>query len=365
MFKSFISYLIVSYLLVKTVYLEEYAKNFRDIDLFQAINVNPYILASRFMLDYGRKRYLPVYEEKSEIGRLNDFLVDRTNSTDVAANLDILLEELIRDYKKNDPNISGSIEAKRLILALSTLKGDNKCNYYGCRIISNNYIAIDPDTDSIIANTNLRRIDKIFAYYIRDRMDNCRQVYFRKFDEIFKNANRDLIRRVDMFLGKAIEIFKSNHPQFSGENYAEGLFKVLTYKISSLFEINSSYLANAIELSAKHDPNVKFLRPVEDERVGGPRLDRDKFDPLFHKYVTEPCSYFRRTFGPDVFEPMMFDSDFDRRVEYGRADFYEYWYKYKLCHRSFNYDLRRVVEYINNSDDNLWFRRNSLHYFEA
>lgn len=75
-----------------------YDGNFMDSDLFQAMRINWHDL-----------------NLSSTMQKLNDFLVERTDSIDPDENFDIVLEELLLDYKKHT-GPSKAIKTKRFFL---------------------------------------------------------------------------------------------------------------------------------------------------------------------------------------------------------------------------------------------------------
>lgn len=72
--------------------------------------------------------FIPKFEKESEIQRLNNFPIERTDSTDRKANLGIVHGELIKDLKNGVPYDAKSSQAKRLLLSLTTLEGQHECD---------------------------------------------------------------------------------------------------------------------------------------------------------------------------------------------------------------------------------------------
>lgn len=115
---TLLTVLINATILVEVSSLEFYKRDFNDVDIFQVI-------------EFDTNSHI----RDKEIQKLNDFLVDRTDSVDPDENLDIVLEELILDLKNSLPYKSASVQAKRLILTLRTVRGDNLCSYYAVLIL--------------------------------------------------------------------------------------------------------------------------------------------------------------------------------------------------------------------------------------
>lgn len=123
---------------------EEFERDFGGLDVFQAINISPSTLRDKVAkpTSYFNGHLVSAVHGPSEIDKLEDFLKEKTNSEDPIENLNIFVESLNTDSKNKSPSKTGSNDAKRLVAALSTLKGENLCNYYGFRIIKNNLNAL-------------------------------------------------------------------------------------------------------------------------------------------------------------------------------------------------------------------------------
>lgn len=309
-----------------------YSYDFKGNDVFQIVEMNTYD---------------PSWNKRMQ--NLNDFLVDRTDSTDPNENFDITLEELILNYK-NAVGPSKAIEAKRLFLALSTLNEENECSYYGFLVLDNNLRSMDPSIRSVIRNENLRRIEKILVHFINRHINNCREVYFKRFDEISKNLDPIKMERLNFLLEKPIKHLVSDERQTNQDKtYVERLFDVTTDSVSSQFEVASSHVYDTMIELVKGDADERFVRKVENERTGVPCIRNDKLYKLFQKYIAEPCAYYRQQLGPDVFEPALFDGMFDRYVEADRVDFYESWCKYRFC-KQIQGAFGRVLSHGNQQD---------------
>lgn len=304
----------VSLFLVCQVNSREFKADFHDVDLFQATKIDHYNIRNSL-----------------EIQRINNLLVDRTKSTDPKENFDILLDELIKDSRNNVRPSNKSSQVKRMILALSTLDRENECTYYGYTVLSDVYYALGSPINSITRDENLRRIDKILQHYIRKHVENCETVYLSKFHEISKGLDLTQIEHLNTVVAKSIEDLTGENSVYRRSSYPETLYNLATGGLLSSFEMKPEHIYADLTVLAKDDPDKKYLRRIEDERAGFPKFKEDKIESLFRKYIAKPCNYFRQKFGPDVFEPVTFDSIFQQRMEPERVDFYEAWVKYRLC----------------------------------
>lgn len=329
---TFLHYLIITLSVVSQANEINCGKDLSTSDLFQVVRI-----------DVDNLKYFHVDVGKTEFEKLNDFLVERTDSTDPNVNFEIILEQLILDYKNKLPRDSRTIQVKQLFLSLGTLKKENECCYYGYKIVSSNFKAFGAKTGPGKNGTKMRRLDEILSHYIKRLIENCKRVYFKNFDQISKNGlDKVQIKRVDTLLDKAINSLTSDE-QFKDHdtNYVERLYHVAR-KESDKCTLELSYIEAAIKESARKEPD-EVLRQIGGKRTGFLMINDDTlFEKLFNRYVKKPCQYFREQFGPDVFEPVNFFSKFSHELQYNRVDFYESWLKYQLC--SLGGSVKRTFE---------------------
>lgn len=311
-------------------------ENLKNIDIFQSYQTDVFYLETTLAAQI-----------------INNLLVDSTDSPDLDSNFDIILEELILDYKRGSPPDCSAIQAKKLILSLKTLTGEYECNYYGHNILSKNYRMIGDRVRLLKRNETLRRIDKILLHYLNAHINNCGQVYFRKFDEVSKSFDGTLVKRLGIFLQEIVDKLTSEqNPDNRSEKYVENLFNLVSCRYNQSFQINSTYIYNAMKKLVQQDPDASFLRLVENEKTGFLNIRKDKFARLFNEYVAEPCQYFESKLGPDIFEPALFDTMFYRHIQVDRADFYEAWLKYRLC--TYNGKISDKLDEVMDHANNQW-----------
>lgn len=311
-----------------------------SIDVFEASKI-----------DVNYLRFMHVDEGRTEFGKINDLLVERTKSVDPDTNLDIVLEQLLLDYKSKLPTNSRPIQAKRLFLSLSTLNKENECSRYGYLIISKNLDAMQTKVSSIKNGDKMRRIDEILAHHIRRHIDDCKRVYLKNFDVILKSLDKDEVNRVDKLLDKAIGSLTSDENfKDKDTNYVERLYSLASKEGGQTNGLEPSYIHDCIRDSAKADPNNEFSQLLGDGQRGLLRVRSEKlFDKLYSEYIVKPCEYFRQKLGPNVFKPIAFDIKFGQhQIQFNRVDFYETWLKYQLCHfdGSSEEAFKKYVEYL-------------------
>lgn len=302
---------------------EEFDKYYRAADLFDVLGIDAYTLGSRYSA--VREGYVG----PSATDKLNDYLTKCTISSDPDENLDLVLEQFTADLRAKSAPESRSNQSKRVLLALRTLVGANKCNYYSFRVLQQNARAIQVDAKSIIENKDLTRVGKILAHYINQHVKECRRVYFRKFDEITKKFDPKANQKLNAIFESTIEIATSDkYPNNLGKSQTERFYNAATYKFTGKFFTDLEGIYSALwEVIAK---DLK-VTPHKNKNSGYPMIRWDVFNRIFNDYIREPCAYLRREYGPDVFEPIGFDSKYDGRVQEDRPDFYEAWLRYKLC----------------------------------
>lgn len=326
--------------LVDQINLSRVGRDFQDVDVFEVLQIRPRVLP--LSVDYVKKY---------ELDKLNNFLIDKTDSVDAQENLDIILEQLILDYKNKVAFNNDAVKIKRLMLALMTIKGqDDEC-IYGHKILKTVLNATNSRYRLLEKGGAMKRIDKIVKFCIDGHTNHCTPTYLKNFDTISKELDGLMVERVNLLLRDTIRLLTSGElRKIEGDNYKEKLQFITEHKIGILLEITSESIYNTMQELAKDDPDKKFLNIAENERTGDFGIIKNKFGKLFDKYVAQPCNYFREQLLQDVFAPVTFDNIFTR-IETNRVDFYEAWLKFDLCYfggQDTEVILERVLKYARN-----------------
>lgn len=302
----------------------QHEEDYRGNDIFDIVDIDPYDLKAG-----------------STIQMLDNLLIDRTKSSDSDENLDIVLEELKADYR-NNVSERKPIQLKRLLLALRALNGEHQCDYYSYLILSKSLTAIGFNVElSRRKEHKLRRIDGIVYHFMYLHVDQCRQVYFEKFDMISKNLEQITMKRFDLLFEDAIkEITSDARKKNVGLTYVERLFNAVSGKTSMTFSFELRDIYKALEKLARGDPDEEFIRPVESRETGLISIRRDKFAKLYDEYILKTCNYVTKELGQDIFNPAYLDMEIDPHLEVNRVDFYETWLKYILCYRHGGFKAR-------------------------
>lgn len=354
-----ISVLLVSLLTIciglESVSAERFNRKFDNIDLFDAGSLAGYRLTRSAMYDkYGDVEWSssktdpsfePIYKE------LNDLLVSKTDLDDPDANLDIVLEEFVSDRKNKKEVSKERDEGIRLLLSLRVPKGENECGYFSRNILLQNFYAAETDVGRIIRNENLNRIETILAHYIKQHIKNCKDVYFDKYDKLYKELNATDMKHLDALMKGAIETFTVEQiPENQGKSYVERLLSAASDRTTVRLGLKPAYVYNVLKEMVKGDPDEQYVVPVGNSSEKK-RIRFDKFNRLYDDYVVKPCYTFRHKLGPEVFEPFLFDNMFGHEVKNNRVDFYEALLKYRLCYfgGSISDSVSDLITYANNS----------------
>lgn len=343
-------------LLTDCVRSERFPKDFGEIDLFHASEVDGRLLTEEALIEKYNGKYVIPYRKPDApttpiYQTLNNLLLSQTESEDPNVNLEIILDELVLGYRNRVPAYTEINKGERLILALRLLKGDNKCSYYSQIVLLNNFYASELDVVSIKNERGLRRIDRILIHYIKQHINDCKEVYFKKFDELLKEFDATQLKHLDGLLRKAMEHLTSiSQPNNQGKLYVDRLYAIASEHISVKLNLEPSYVYGALKELVKGDPDEIFLQPVRDNISNLTKIRWDKFNRLYEDYVVQPCYNLRYRLGPELFEPLFFDSMFEHEIRYDRIDFYEFWLKYRLCYfnGSARDSMKEVIEYANN-----------------
>lgn len=196
----------------------------------------------------------------------------------------------------------------------------------------------------------IRRIDEIVLHYVDEHVNQCRQVYFKKFDEIYKNLEPNMIKRLDLIFEGAIkEITSDDEVKNRGLSYVERLFNALSGETYITFAFEMKDIYKALEKVVKGEPDEKFIKPVRDQSTGLKSLNEDKFLHVYGEYLLKTSNYIIEKLGTEVFYPATLDLEIDPHLESNRVDFYETWMKFKPCllHGGFNGEGYSLEEYVN------------------
>lgn len=88
---------------------------------------------------------------------------------------------------------------------------------------------------------------------------------------------------------------------------------------------------DALVSVATGEQDSKCLRKMVNEDKGTGRVDRNKFESVYNKYMVNPCRYYIEQLGPDVFVPAGYDAELYHDVDESKRGFYFAWARYKLC----------------------------------
>lgn len=261
--------------------------------------------------------------------KINDYLVKNADSSDVTTNMAKAIQWLDSiEEKNNDGN--GLVEALKQFTALNSITSDiNSCNERGYLILLSNDRAIG---DSSSDRAAINRVATIVEQCSLLHAQTCQQVYPPKVQFKLDQMNKENIRRVETFLKFIIQRIRTRkifYAPSQTEVINTGIYKQI---IMSKPNLNDEEIArdayDALINLAKDNPEHDCLN---DEEA------RDCFEALAKSYLFEPCEYYVRELGPDVFVPAGYDIEkLDKnntKVDgtKSKQGFYLAWARFRIC----------------------------------
>lgn len=281
---------------------------------------------------------------------LNYYLFDNVKGDDsgkIEPNMKAAFELLNAQKKSYFPNKS-LVECLTLFTSLSQIQSHNICNRISYNILLKN----DQATGRLLETRLVapRRIDNVFQQYCTEHANNCLTVYPQTFKYRYKKMNYILLQRVETFINEIMystsyDVYKRCDKQTIYDNF-------IAKPVSIGGPVDAGIAYAAIKILAWDDPDRKYLQRYSDEREGKLVLKEAKVRDLFKKYITEPCQYYVRELGPDVFGPATFDNQLDpikrSNLDYAELHYFRSWARFKFCNalisRDQEYLVREVVK---------------------
>lgn len=248
---------------------------------------------------------------------LNRRLVGKTSSNDVQTNMEIVLASYNKHQLNKSPLKSKTLRAEKLFLSMRYLDSDKKtCSSTGKAILEENKSALQKSSRKAYYDDyefymgprtpEERRIDGIYAHYLKNHATMCQQEYLKSFDTKLSSVDKERLQQVADICDDMVPEYSTGEVKtevdrfFYFEKYDRGLSINIYGKLLEL-----------LDQKADH----KYLNVHKDEASGKNYFDRGGFERLFNKNIIEPCKYFFDLFGPDVFEPALFVLDYLHRSD--------------------------------------------------
>lgn len=255
---------------------------------------------------------------------LNNYLTEKVNeAASVEDNLDYLLEQYQTNYKKMAILDAKTQKAWKLLLSLRDLSYPDTCNAEGTNIIRQNLAALqDEPLLKVKKFYQTRRADEIFLAYLKKHAEICREIYFSTFNDTINSMNKDMLMRVAWFAHEGLDRYTSDS---FNNNKDKSPVERLFFLVNAHMDIGPSYLNTILRRNVKE----RFLFPHLD-KSGRLVIDTQKFEGVFNQYLVDPCLYFIKELGPDVFEATTYEIEY-HKLDEGNPAFYRAWAEYRFC----------------------------------
>lgn len=269
--------------------------------------------------------------------KINSFLVERVESDEQEANMVKAIEMMIWEMRKNTFMGQPLVDALKQFTAMAKTRGSESCNKESYAILLKNDRATEGKARRINSRLVMaRRIDKLVQSYCLQHSRDCQHEYPKKFKQIYNRMDLEATNQVEsllmqIFFGSAGAANQSSDPQQINIMRLYNGFILNTISSASVDDSQLVYAALEQSAKAKNDPNVIYLKSIADEKRGTRFVRKDKMKGMFKKYFIEPCEYYVRKLGPDVFIPATFDAEWQHQVDYREFIYYFGWAQFKLC----------------------------------
>lgn len=278
---------------------------------------------------------------KKKFDIINDYLVDTTDSDDVALNMAAAKDWLISNrIERKFDHLRREVE---VLLALDTVVEDNRlrCTELATKVLEANLLGTDNraaiDEKKYMKNSCPKLLDIIVKHYGKSRGSQCKSSYSNDFKS-------KLMKSMDPIQVQAIESIARNYVGIRGSLYRGRIAEsndakkyqdiVEDDRLKNSFPANAQLILSMLESLSLSDPNAKYLKRQPNLKTGLIEIILKKFDALYDKYMDEPCRNFTSNqTARDIFVSASFDLKW---VEFEKAStetekFYQHWAAFQLC----------------------------------
>lgn len=283
---------------------------------------------------------------------INNYLVDKVDEKeDVVANLKAATEwyekERLNSWNIFNKHLVGALEQ---FTALNRILEGEKCTRNSYAILLKNDRATSGKTHKARSKLGpFYRVERVIYQVAMDHAIVCKNKYPQLFEQKYAQLDKESIERVEALSNDIINQLMNEKKSFFRETKKFETFEQLQHvkTINGKKEAQIAY--DALKLFARQDSDVRYLKKVLDEKEAVMRVNRDKFVNLFKKYLVEPCAYYVRELGPDIFIPASYDIImFDKEDRYeqndDRSKFFLGWIRYKLCGLLIGKDQKGLIK---------------------
>lgn len=267
-----------------------------------------------------------------EFNELDRYLnVQPTETCNLEENMKHLLKQYKKDYMKLLLSKPRTLKAYKLFLSLGDLPNRSKCNSEGFEIIRQNLAALKVDKPIHYRKGNsshkLRCIDEIFLEYLKQHAAICADIYLKTFEDKLNSLDKEKAERVSRFVDEGITRYTSNS---FNDNKSKSVPQRLFFLVDSEMDFKPAYIYNLLQDMLRGKPEERFLVPIIDDETGKIFLNKRQFESLFNDYLFEPCKYFQKHFGADLFELTYHELQYHKVYDNNEA-FYRNWARYRIC----------------------------------
>lgn len=284
---------------------------------------------------------------------INNYLVDNVETDDVAANLRAA-SEFYEKVRVNSWNIFNKhlVGALEQFTALNRILSGEKCNKNSYAILLKNDRATRGKTHKVRSKLDrLVKIERIIHKIALDHSIECQTVYPKLFEQKYEKMDKEKIEKVGAFTSDIMNQLMKEKKNFFRQTKKFETFEQLQYVKSIRGKKEAQIAYDALKLFSRQDNDAKYLKKVFDDKQGKMRLNQDKVGELFEKYLVEPCAYYVRELGPDIFIPASYDvAILDKEDRYEQVDenssFFTGWIRYKFCNLLIGRDRKSLLSSV-------------------
>lgn len=261
---------------------------------------------------------------RSQYALINRGLVRAVNSTAVKPNMAVLRQWLSRERQSLNLFNRPLVAALEQLVSLEDQMKRKRCVRDSYAVLYRNHRAtVNRAHKAPSLLRPLRRVDALVYQFALKHSIDCFRQHPRNYAALRESALRPADRHavesfMDALIGNPNAVERGEIRAVSGKRAA-----ALAY--------------SSISWHGAEDPDLRFLGPVVDERRGRPHIDSAAVRSLLQKYLVEPCRAFVAVFGPNVYQPAIFDLQMlepeDRYRPNSRlmVRFLHSWLHYRLC----------------------------------
>lgn len=338
---------------------QEEAPRDQDQDLVATPSIpNPYSINNNLpdvspenKLDFIRF-FAGLYYQNS-YRHINHFLVDNVESDEIGPNL-LAATKLYEKEKQDRWNIFNKhlVGALQQFISLNRIVNGEKCTKNSYAILLKNDRATRGRTHKIPSRLGiLTRVDKIIYSIAINHAIECQTVYPELFKQRYSQLDKEKVEKVETFMNDIINHLMTEKKNFFRETKKYETVEQLQHVRSIHGKRKAQVAYDAIKLFASGDPDVKYLRKVVDEKEGILKVKKDKVVGLFTRYLVEPCEYYVRELGPNIFIPASYDIVMlEKEDRYSqddkKSDFFLSWTRYRLCNLLIGKDKQSLISAV-------------------